>query len=89
MVEKLILKWGSLKGWDLEKDESIDALEAWANIDGVSMSAACQGRTDAHNEALCKLIDVIDGTIYLSWDERYVDKDEAKEYILNYGKEKD
>jgi hypothetical protein len=83
MKNSLILKWGSVKGWDLETDEAIAALQKWADY-GVSMSAAAQKDTPEQKQALLDAIDLMD-EIWLDWDAKEVTKEEAKEYVLNYG----
>ena len=84
--ERLTLKWGTVKGWEITTDATRDALQKWADIDGVSMSAMAQGRTDAHTEALCEVIDAVDGVIWNDWDGVEMTKDEAKKYVREYRK---
>lgn len=86
MADNIRLKWGSLKGWSLESEAARAALQEYFDAGTVSMSAMLQHDNDAQKEALYKLIDVADcETIYLDWDGKYVSKEEAKEYIRNYG----
>lgn len=83
MSEHLLLKWGSLKGWELESDASIAALEKF-HEDPVSWSAAMQRNTDHQVEALCELIDALDGEITNDWSGKTMTKDEAKKYVREY-----
>lgn len=83
MPNCLTLKWGSVKGWDLETDEAKAALQKWAD-GGVSMSAMAQRDTPEQKEALCNAIDYMD-EIYLDWEGKNVSREEAKEYVRNYG----
>lgn len=85
MKESLLLKWGTLKGWDLRKPESQAALRKYAAL-GMSMGAMSQEDTPQHKLALCELIDVVDGTIENDWTGEIMSKDEAKEYVMEYGK---
>ncbi len=75
MDEHLLLKWGTLKGWKVESEASVAALKRYFNSD-VSMSAMKQ--------AICDLIDAIDGPIQSDWDGAMMTKEEAKKYVLEY-----
>lgn len=85
MAESLLLKWGTLKGWNIESEASRKALDKLHEL-GMCMSAAMQDRTPAHKEALCELIDAVDGEIQNDWTGETLTKDQAKEYVLNYRK---
>ncbi len=83
--EYLTLKWGSLKSWNFESEQARELLEKWSDI-GVSMSAMCHHDTPEQKQIICDLIDAGDfDTVYLDWDDKEVSKDEAKEYIMDYG----
>ena len=84
MAESLTLKWGTLKGWDIESDAPFAILKEYASH-GRSMSVMAQRDTPAQKELLCQLIDRIDGPIFNDWEGREMTKDEAKEYVRNYG----
>lgn len=83
MPNSLTLKWGTVKGWEIETDDAREALQKWADH-GVSMSAACQHDTPEQKQALIDAIDHMD-SIYLDWEGKFVTREEAKEYIRNYG----
>lgn len=85
MAEHLLLKWGTLKGWKVETDQSRAALERYAN-GGVSHSVMMQKDTPDQRAALLDLIDAIDGEITNDWSGENMTKNEAKEYISNYDK---
>ncbi len=85
MTESLLLKWGTLKGWDLETDASKAAMRKYAE-GPTSMSAMMQRDTSAQKEALCELIDALDGEIQNDWTGEMMTKDEAKAYVRDYGK---
>ncbi len=82
----LTLKWGTVKGWNLKTKEAMAALQKWLDF-GVSMSAMMQHDSPEQKQALINAIDFMD-EIYLDWDEKTVSREEAKEYVLNYEKEK-
>ena len=84
---ELTLKWGSLKAFEFHSEKAKALLEEYVSI-GASMSAAMQRDTPRQTEIILALIDECDDPegIYLDWDGKYVTKDEAKLYVLNYGK---
>ena len=85
--EYLTLKWGTLKSWNLKSEKAKELLQKWGEI-GYSMSAAMHKDTPEQKQIICELIDIGDfDTVYLDWDDKEVSKDEAKEYVLNYGNE--
>lgn len=85
--EYLTLKWGSLKSWNFEGDKARELLNEWSEL-GVSMSAMAHHDTPKQKEIICELIDVGDfDTVYLDWDDKEISKEEAKEYVLSYGRD--
>lgn len=86
MPNKLILKWGTVKGWELETQEAVDALQKWANH-GRTLSAAMQRDTPEQKKDLLAAIDFMD-EIWLDWEDKKVSREEAKQYVMNYGKSK-
>lgn len=85
MAEELTLKWGTVKGWDDLSEKSQEIMQRYF-ADGVPWSCATDKPDDARKAILCELIDQLDGKIYLDWDGKYVSKDEAKSYVVDYGK---
>ena len=85
-LNRLTLKWGSVKGWEVHSEEALAAMQKWASF-GHSASALCQHDTPEQQQALLEAIDHMD-EIYLAWTGEYVSREEAKEYVRNYGKEK-
>ena len=84
--EYLTLKWGTLKAWNLKSDKSKELLKKYHEI-GLSLSAMLQNDTQEQKKIICRIIDECDAeTIYLDWDGKYVSKDEAKKYVMEYGK---
>jgi hypothetical protein len=93
MTQYLLLKWGSLKGWNGIEDgtKTRAALERY-HADPVSMSAAMQRDTDAQRQALFDAIDAVyeeGGEAHNDWDgTTYATADDAKAYVMNYDKPK-
>jgi hypothetical protein len=86
MVESLSLKWGTVKGWDGLSEKSQEIMRRFF-ADGMPLSCAADKPDDARRAILCELIDQLDcETIYLDWDNKNVSKDEAKAYVMEYGK---
>lgn len=84
MADYLLLKWGTLKGYKLESEAAVKALDRLAFLGPRSMSAAMQQDTKEQKEALCDLIDAVDGRIQNDWTGDEMTKDEAKKYIREY-----
>lgn len=82
--ESLLLKWGTLKGWDLKHEKSLAAFDKYAES-GMSVSAMAQRDTPEQKQLLCDLIDAIDGEIQNDWSGEMLSKEAAKEYVMNYG----
>lgn len=89
MAEHLLLKWGNLKGWRVESDRSVAAFKAYVESgDAASLPMAMVRLGHAEKMALCNLIDAIDGPIQNDWSGEMMSKDEAKRYVLEYGRGK-
>lgn len=83
--EYLLLKWGTLKEWNLESEKSREIMKRYLSF-GSSFSAMDQRDTPEQKQAICDLIDAIDGTIQNDWSGDMMTKDEAKAYVLGYGR---
>ena len=85
----LLLKWGTLKGWCFkDSPEALNAMREYNEI-GSSFSAMMQNDTPRQKELICIMIDKVNGSVQNDWSgEIYEDREDAKEYILNYGQEK-
>lgn len=83
--QSLLLKWGTLKGWNV--GDNLTARQALQRYADFGMSAGCMSQRDGpeQKQALCDLIDVIDGPIQNDWTGETMTKDEAKKYVLEYG----
>lgn len=87
-TESLSLKWGTLKGWNFQENSPAhQALIRWHDAGETSLGAMTQQDNDAQKQAIVDIIDAVDADkIYLDWDGKYVSKEEAKTYVLDYGK---
>lgn len=85
MAEHLKLKWGTLKGWKIEKDSNHELLRRYFEI-GSSASAMLQEDTAEQKQIICDLIDGIDGEIENDWSGEEMTKEAAKDYVMNYGR---
>lgn len=84
--DRLSLKWGTLKDWDLFSPAALAVLRK-LNTRPRSMSAMTQRDSPEEKELICELIDSLNcDVVYLDWDNRYINKEEAKRYIREYGK---
>lgn len=84
MAESLLLKWGTIKGWDSLSERSQEIARRYF-ADGVSMSCAADKPDEARKNILCELIDQLDGEIQNDWSGEIMSKDEAKKYVMEYG----
>lgn len=86
MTDSLLLKWGTLKGWDLESEAALAAMQKYAETGQHSYGAMQQRDTPEQKQALCDLIDAIDGEIQNDWSGEMMTKEQAKAYVMEYGK---
>lgn len=84
MKNHLTLKWGTLKAWNFDGIKGAERLLKEYEMAGFSVSRMMQKDTPRQKEIVCELIDLMPGKIYLSWDDKYVSKDAAKKYVLEY-----
>ena len=85
----LLLKWGTLKGYCFkDSPEAFEALKKYKEI-GYSFSAMAQDDTQEQKELLCVMIDKVNGPVTLDWtgEDCTDDREKAKKYVLEYGKE--
>lgn len=82
----LTLKFGSVKSWNLSSDnvahEKILSLSdlPFRYLNGVRYLS------EEQKNVVCEVIDLVDGQIILEWTGKSMSKEEAKAYVLNYGK---
>jgi len=86
--EYLLLKWGTLKGWNFnEGSKAHKAFKKYAEL-GTSLGAMSQEDTAEQKKLICEMIDAIDAKkIQNDWSGDWMTKEEAKDYVLNYDKE--
>lgn len=82
--QSLTLKWGTIKGWNNLSEKSVELLKRYFP-DGLPMSCMLDKPDAARRTILCELIDGIDGEIWNDWEGKLMSKDEAKDYVTNYG----
>lgn len=83
--EHLLLKWGTLKGWNPGENEAAKAALERYFAEPTSLSAMSQHDTPEQKQAIIDLIDAINGPITNDWTGDELTKDEAKKYVLEYG----
>lgn len=83
------LKWGALKGYNLDPIKHAGVLELLKEYNSIDDSDNDDDGSRIGNrekEILCRAIDLMDDySIYLNWDGVFVTRDRAKEYIMTYG----
>ncbi|GGA81831.1 hypothetical protein GCM10011385_40080 [Nitratireductor aestuarii] len=84
MSEYLLLKWGTLKGWDIGENGKARAALARYASGPTSVSLLSQSDTADQKAALCELIDAINGPIRNDWSGEDMSKDDAKKYVMEY-----
>jgi hypothetical protein len=83
----LLLKWGTLKGYDFTNSpEAFEALKEYMEI-GSSFSAMLQEDTPRQKELLCVMIDKVNGSVTSDWsgEDWTNDRESAKKYVMEYG----
>ena len=81
MSDELILKWGTLKGWDFSNNEKAkELLKEYVSL-GMMMGCASQRDTPRQKEIILELIDICDNPegILLDWEGEMVSKEKAKQ----------
>lgn len=82
--QHLLLKWGTLKGWNFgDNAAALAAAQRYAD-GGMSAGAMQQHDTDEQKQALCDVIEAIDGPITNDWTGETMTKAQAKAYVLEY-----
>lgn len=82
--QSLTLKWGTIKGWNNLSEKSVGLLKRYFP-EGRPMSCMLDSPDASRRTILCELIDGIDGEIWNDWEGKLMSKDEAKDYVTNYG----
>ncbi len=81
-MDTITLKWGTLKGWNLESEEAKKIMKEYVEH-GAKLSTMAQRDTTHQKQLICNLIDIVD-EIYNDWEGGTMTKDEAKKYIMEY-----
>ena len=84
----ILLKWGTLKGWNLSDPKALELLEKYHEF-GVSMSAVLQHDSPEQKAVLRELILQHEGDIQNDWSGEHYTREQALEYIDNYGTPKE
>ena len=79
----ILLKWGSLKAWNITTDKGREILRKWADS-CTSISAMAHHDTPEQKALLCDLIRQHEGPISNDWSGESFTKDEAIRYITEY-----
>ena len=85
MAESLLLKWGTVKGWNDATEKSQAILQRYF-AGGEPLSCAMDKPDDARKVILCELIDQLDGEIQNDWSGEKMTKEDAKKYVMEYGR---
>ena len=85
--DHILLKWGTLKGWNFKNSpEAFDAFKEYNEI-GMSFSAMAQKDTERQKELICIMIDKINGFVENDWSgETYENREDAKKYVMEYNR---
>lgn len=84
MADYLLLKWGTLKGYEAETEKFQVALQTLYDAEPRSMSAAIQRDTPEQKRLLCDVIDACEGEIQNDWSGETMTKEDAKKYVMEY-----
>ena len=79
----LLLKWGTLKSWDIHSDAGREILKKYFE-GGVQLSGMLQKDTPEQKQLICQLIDECNGPIQNDWTGDYLTKQQAKDYVMSY-----
>ena len=84
-MNHIALKWGTLKGWDVEEESEI-LRKINEFLKGAPVSCMADKPDETRKKLLCEIIDMVDGEIENDWTGEPLTKDQAKEYVMNYGR---
>ena len=83
--EYLTLKWGTLKAWNLTSERGKELLRRYFDAGLSSAGAMTQHDTPEQKALICQMIDECGAPeIFLDWYGKYVSKEEAKKYVMDY-----
>jgi len=81
----LELKWGTIKAVDFHSEKALSLLREYESL-GCSAGCMTQQDTPRQKEIIVEMIDICHKVID-SWTEKKMDKEAAKKYVLEYGKD--
>lgn len=80
----ILLKWGTLKGWNVASNpEAQNLIKQYLEL-GSSASAMSQRDTPEQKKILCELFHIHTGKITNDWSGETYTVEEAIEYVMNY-----
>ena len=81
----LLLKWGTVKGWNFENTDS-EAFNLLRKYMKSSPASGCMTDhpNDERKKILCDIIDKMDGEIQNDWTGDILSKEDAKKYVMEY-----
>jgi hypothetical protein len=85
----LLLKWGNVKAYDFSNSpEAMKALKEWIETE-VPYSVMGHDNTPRQRELICRMIDAVNGSFTIYWgnEDCTNDREKAKKYVMEYGKE--
>ena len=83
-MDSLLLKWGTVKGWDFEDTDS-DAFQSLMKyVENLPLSCAMDKPDEERKKLLCDVIDKMDGEIQNDWSGEILTKEQAKDYVMGY-----
>ena len=85
MSESILLKWGTIKGWNDLTEKSQEILRRYF-ADGTPYSCMSDAPNGIRRAVLCELIDQLDGEVRNDWSGKAMSKEESKKYITEYRK---
>jgi hypothetical protein len=85
--DHLLLKWGTLKSWNLHSNKGKALLEKYFALPQSGSGAMTQHDTAEQRELIIQMIDECDGGIQNDWDGDHYTKQQAKDYVMGYGNE--
>lgn len=80
----LLLKWGTVKGWDMHTPECLELMASY--MENAPLGGANDQPDERRKSILYDIIDKMEGDIWSDWTGVQFTKDEAKNYIRDYGK---
>jgi len=86
METRLILKWGTVKGWEgfNEGTKARELMDRYVDS-GMAYGAMQQRDTPEQKQIICDIIDAVDD-VWNDWDGKSMSKDDAKKYVMDYRK---